>query len=121
MITMSTALRSMPAAFRLVWNWPVRPLLRSNAASPVPVSITTSLPEVLTTIGLYGVVIRSLGLVRFLERLVEFLARLVGDVVVGELERVRAVGHHRDLDVADLVAIQTGVLFPHRGRGGVRA
>ena len=49
--TVSTALRSMPAALRFVWNWPVAPLVRSKFASPVPVSITTSLPPVLTTIG----------------------------------------------------------------------
>ena len=34
MMTMSTALRSMPAAFRLLWNWPLAPLLRSKLASP---------------------------------------------------------------------------------------
>ncbi len=49
--TVSTALRSMPAALRFVWNWPAAPFERSKFASPVPVSITTSLPPVLTTIG----------------------------------------------------------------------
>src|SRR5262249_11397998 len=51
MITTSTALRSMPAAARLVWNWPTAPLLWSYKAGPRPVSMTTSLPPVLTTIG----------------------------------------------------------------------
>ena len=51
MMTVSTWLRSMPAAFRLPWNWPAAPLLRSKLASPVPVSMTTSFAPVLTAIG----------------------------------------------------------------------
>jgi len=49
----------MPAAARLPWNCPAAPLLRAKFASLVPVSITTSLEPVLTTTGLYGVVIMS--------------------------------------------------------------
>src|SRR5207237_6004418 len=55
---------------------------------------------------------------RGFERLVEIVARFVGDVVIGELEGVGAVSHHRDLDVTDLVAIEACVLFADRGRGG---
>ena len=59
---MSTALRSIPAAFRLRWNWPPTPLLRSKLASPVPVSMTMSLEPVLMTIGVYGIVIMSFSM-----------------------------------------------------------
>ncbi len=57
MITVSIALASIPAAARLVMSWPAMPLLFLNVASPPPVSISTSREPVLTTIGLYGVVI----------------------------------------------------------------
>jgi hypothetical protein len=33
------------------WNWPAAPLLRAKLASPVPVSMATSLEPVLTTHG----------------------------------------------------------------------
>ena len=52
----------MPAAFRLVWNWPPTPLLRSKLASPMPVSTTMSLEPVLMTIGVYGIVIMSFSM-----------------------------------------------------------
>ena len=42
-----------PGGRRLFINWPVAPCCE-KAASLVPVSISASLPPVLTTIGLYG-------------------------------------------------------------------
>ena len=62
MITVSTLSRSMPAAFRFDWNWPLTPLLRSKLASPTPVSTTISLDPVLMTIGEYGIVIISFSM-----------------------------------------------------------
>ena len=48
---MSIALRSMPAAARLLVELPRSPLLAPTAASPLPVSNSTRLPPVFSTIG----------------------------------------------------------------------
>ena len=73
MMTVSTLSRSMPAAFRLLWNWPLTPLLRSKLASPVPVSTTMSLEPVLMTIGVYGIVIMLVFHVSGEQRLVHLV------------------------------------------------
>ena len=49
--TTSIALRSMPAAARLALSVPRSPLLCADAASPLPVSNSTRLPPVVSTIG----------------------------------------------------------------------
>ena len=55
-----------------------------------------------------------------LKRTIEIGARLVGQVAVGKLECVGAVGHDRDLDRADLIAVPTRRLIAGQRRGGMR-
>ena len=63
--TMSTAFGSIPAAAMLVANWPTAPLLDANAAGPLPVSSTTSLPPVLMTSGANWMLTLSFGMKAF--------------------------------------------------------
>ena len=67
-------------------------------ASPFPVSMTTSLPPVFTTIGAKWIVILSLSHIGRRERRVDVVLLGVEDEPVGQREGARAIGHHGDLD-----------------------
>ncbi|MEY9436636.1 hypothetical protein ABIF14_003727 [Bradyrhizobium elkanii] len=62
---MSTFLGSKPAATKLSANRPLAPFVLAFASAPLPVSITTSLPPVLSTSGANQIVIMSRGMNAF--------------------------------------------------------
>ena len=116
---MSTAFGSKPAATMLATNCPTLPLLDANAAAPLPVSITTSLPPVLITSGanwMRHLVLRHEVL---FERRVDFVLLGVEHERIGQRERVDAVGDGIHLGVADLVAIEARRLLVGHRRGGL--
>ncbi len=117
---MSTLFGSMPAAVMLAFICPTAPLLPSKAPSPLPVSITHELRAGVDDHRVErngDLALRHIG--GFGRRKRVFLL-LVDHERVRHREGARAVGELRHLEVADLVAIEAGVLLAGARRGGAQ-
>src|SRR5262245_28919259 len=110
MITTSTALRSTPAAARLVWNWPTALALLIHAGTEAGVD-NHELRAGVDDNGRAGV--RDLVRRQMVcdERRIDVILRRVADVAVRQRIGISAVGDGGDFEVSDLVAIPAWVLL----------